>query len=63
MSDGHFNRTFLPKTDYRSAFKAGKAAARKTGEQALYETLEELDISPEVKNSILKHYRQKISDR
>ena len=63
MSDGHFDRTFLPKTDYRSAYMAGKAAARKIGEQALIDTLEDLGINPEVKDNILKLYKQKTTDR
>ena len=41
----------------------GKAAARKIGEQALIDTLEDLGINPEVKENILKLYKQKTTDR
>lgn len=32
MSDGHFNRSLLPRTDYQSGYRAGQAAMRRQAE-------------------------------
>ena len=34
MSDGHFNRAILPRTDYQSGWRAGQARARHMAEAA-----------------------------
>ena len=40
MSDGHFNRALLPRTDYQSGHRAGQAATKKLAETAFLKTVE-----------------------
>ncbi len=40
MSDGHFNRALLPRTDYQSGYRAGHAACRRQAEAAYRHAIE-----------------------
>ncbi len=40
MSDGHFNRALLPRTDYQSGYRAGHAASQRQAETAFRQVVE-----------------------
>jgi hypothetical protein len=40
MSDGHFNRAFLPHTDFQSGVRAGRAAALHQAQEAFAKAIE-----------------------
>jgi len=40
VSDGHFNRSILPKTDYQSGLRAGRAGMKQISIAAFLHTLE-----------------------
>ncbi|MDD4761354.1 MAG: hypothetical protein WCR53_06510 [Bacteroidaceae bacterium] len=62
MSDGNFNRALLPRTDFQSGVRAGKAAARTIAEEAFNLTLEEVfsSITEEQKETARKFFLQQI---
>ena len=61
MSDGHFDRTFLPKNSFQSALNVGKAMERKHCEEILQETLQEiLHDQPTVAEKIKDTFQQKL---
>lgn len=61
MSDGHFNRAFLPRNDYQSALKVGKAMERKRCEEALAETLEEFcQENASLREQIMTGFKEKL---
>jgi len=42
MSDGHFNKQFLPKTELASGLRAGKAQMKAKAEQAFDYVMDEM---------------------
>lgn len=59
MSDGHFNRAILPKTDYQSGLRAGRASMKRLSEAAFQQTLESVcpELSDETKEQALNHFK------
>jgi hypothetical protein len=64
MSDGKFNRTLLPRTDFQSGVRVGKAAARSQAEEAFKLTLQEVfpSATAEQKENARKLFLQRIHE-
>lgn len=54
MSDGHFNKCFLPHNQFQSGLRAGKAQQRMKSVEAFQRFLE--DIMPELDPATRKSY-------
>lgn len=64
MSDGHFNRTFLPRNEYQSALKIGRHMERALNERLLKETLEEVcKGNTSLQNEILTRFKKKLQQQ
>lgn len=63
MSDGNFNRQFLPKTELSSGLRAGKAQMRQKAEKAfdkvadMYFTAEQKENLTAIRNAFLELLR------
>ena len=62
MSDGHFNRSLLPRTDYQSGVRAGRAAAQRLAEEVLARLLaqHEADLPPTKAAQVLDDFRMQL---
>lgn len=62
MSDGHFNNTFLPRTDYQSGMRVGMVRMKSLAEQAFEQTLAEiLTLTKEQRQQAQETFRHKLS--
>lgn len=61
MSDGNFNRAFLPHTPYHSGLATGRMQMRNRAEEALKAILSKYfpDISPDKQSEIMNEYRER----
>lgn len=62
MSDGNFNKALLPRTDFQSGIRAGKATARNLAEKAFDLTLQKIfpSATEEQKETARKFFSQQI---
>lgn len=60
MSDGHFNRSLLPRTDYQSGYRAGQAAARRQAEAVFRHVVqtEFFHLSPEEQETVCRAFKE-----
>ncbi len=60
MSDGHFNRSLLPRTDYQSGYRAGQAASRRQAEAVFRHVVQtELShLSPEEQEAVCRSFKE-----
>lgn len=59
MSDGNFNRQLLPKTEFSSGLRAGKAQMRQKAEQAFDEVINHFILDEnELKESMKKRFME-----
>lgn len=63
MSDGHFNRSLLPHTDYKSGVRAGRAGALRQAEEAFRKAIvSAFPMATEAeKAQALKQFRAELS--
>ncbi len=64
MSDGHFNKCFLPHTQYQSGVRTGKAMQRMKSVEVFRKTLERLrpDLSEEERSVEVKDFQRLIGE-
>ena len=59
MSDGHFNRAFLPHGDFASGVRVGKASERGVCLEAFAEIIAEIapDLTPEQQQEMQQRFK------
>lgn len=62
MSDGHFNKCFLPHNQFQSGMRAGKAQQRMKAVEAFRLFLDEKmpELTPENREEYINSFRQKM---